>query len=89
MAILKKHYDDEKTGIKDFFDHFCIDCQGDESVLIEKTDGVYHGNIMEFRLNISNTGRVLFQAIKYLSRMRIKGESVPARILLTLTLLPR
>ena len=26
--------------------------------------------------------KVLFQAIKYLSRMRIKGESIPANILL-------
>lgn len=45
-------------------------------------DGVYHGNILEFKLNINNTGKVLFQAIKYLSKMRIKGESVPVKILL-------
>ena len=82
MAIRKKHYDVEKTGQIDFFDNYRIDYQGDASILIDNTDGVYHGNIMEFKLNISNTGRVLFQAIKYLSRMRIKGESVPARILL-------
>ena len=82
MAIQKKHYDIEKQGQCDFFDNYRIDYQGDASILVDNTDGVYHGNIMEFKLNISNTGKVLFQAIKYLSRMRIKGESIPARILL-------
>lgn len=78
----KKHYEVERQGQIEFFDNYRIDYQGDNSILIDNTDGIYHGNIMEFKLNISNTGKVLFQAIKYLSRMRIKGESVPARILL-------
>ena len=78
----KKKYTIEKEGQQDFFDNFHIDYQGDASVLVDNTDGVYHGNILEFKLNISNTGKVLLQAIKYLSKMRIKGESVPARILL-------
>ena len=82
MAIQKKHYDIEKQGQCDFFDNYRIDYQGNNSILVDNTDGVYHGNIMEFKLNINNTGKVLFQAIKYLSRMRIKGESIPARILL-------
>ena len=82
MAIQKKHYDIERQGQIDFFDNYRIDYQGDASILVDNTDGVYHGNIMEFKLNISNTGKVLFQAIKYLSRMRVKGESIPARILL-------
>ena len=78
----KKHYEIEKEGQIDFFDNYRIDYQGDNSILVDNTDGVYHGNILEFKLNISNTGKTLFQAIKYLSKMRIKGESVPARILL-------
>ena len=82
MAIQKKHYDIEKQGQCNFFDNYRIDYQGDASILVDNTDGVYHGNIMEFKLNISNTGKVLFQAIKYISRMRIKGESIPSRILL-------
>ncbi len=82
LAVQKKHYDIEKQGQCDFFDNYRIDYQGDNSILVDNTDGVYHGNIMEFKLNINNTGKVLFQAVKYLSRMRIKGESVPARILL-------
>lgn len=82
MAIQKKHYDIERQGQIDFFDNYRIDYQGDKSILVDNTDGVHHGNIMEFKLNISNTGKVLFQVIKYLSRMRVKGESIPARILL-------
>lgn len=82
MAIQKKHYDIERQGQIEFFDNYRIDYQGDKSILVDNTDGVYQGNIMEFKLNISNTGKVLFQAIKYLSRMRVKGESIPARILL-------
>jgi hypothetical protein len=37
---------------------------------------------MEFKLSISNLNKVLLQAIKYLSRMRVKGESIPAAIIL-------
>lgn len=80
--MTRKHYVNEREGQIDFFDNYRIPYNNDESILIDNTDGVYHGNILEFKLNINNTGKVLFQAIKYLSRMRIKGESVPARILL-------
>lgn len=79
---LKKHYTIEREGQIDFFNNYGIDYLGDNSILVDNTDGVYHGNIMEFKLNINNTGKVLLQAIKYLSHMRINGESVPARILL-------
>lgn len=79
---LKKHYTIEREGQIDFFNNYGIDYLGDNSILVDNTDGVYHGNIMEFKLNINNTGKVLFQAIKYLSHMRINGESIPARILL-------
>lgn len=80
--MIKKHFEIEKEGQIDFFTNYRIPYDNDESILIDNTDGVYHGNILEFKLNISNVGKVLFQAIKYLSKMRIKGESVPARILL-------
>ena len=81
MAV-KKQYTVERVGQMDFFDNYRVPYNDDASVLVDNTDGVYHGNILEFKLNINNTGKVLFQAIKYLSKMRIKGESVPARILL-------
>lgn len=77
-----KIYANEKEGQIDFFDNYRIPYNDDNSILVDNTDGVYHGNVLEFKLNINNTGKVLFQAIKYLSKMRIKGESVPARILL-------
>lgn len=80
--MAKKQYTIERAGQIDFFDNYRIPYKDDASVLIDNTDGVYHGNILEFKLNINNTGKVLFQAIKYLSKMRIKGESVPSRILL-------
>lgn len=78
---VKKQYTVERVGQMDFFDNYRVPYD-DASVLVDNTDGVYHGNILEFKLNINNTGKVLFQAIKYLSKMRIKGESVPAGILL-------
>lgn len=80
--MVKKQYTVERVGQMDFFDNYRVPYNDDASVLVDNTDGVYHGNILEFKLNINNTGKVLFQAIKYLSKMRIKGESVPARILL-------
>lgn len=80
--LAKKQYIVERVGQMDFFDNYRVPYNDDASVLVDNTDGVYHGNILEFKLNINNTGKVLFQAIKYLSKMRIKGESVPARILL-------
>ena len=72
----------EKEGQIEFFTAYDIPYDTDESILVDNTDGIFNGNILEFKLNISNLNKVLFQAIKYLSKMRIKGESVPATILL-------
>lgn len=80
--MAKKHYDIERQGQMDFFDNYGIDYQGDNSILVDDTDGIYQGNILEFKLNISDLNKVLFQVVKYLSHMRVRGESVPARILL-------
>ena len=80
--MANKYYEIEREGQIDFFKNYNIPYTDDHSILVDNTDGIYHGNILEFKLNISNTGKVLFQAIKYLSKMRIRGESVPARILL-------
>lgn len=75
-------YNNERDGQIEFFDNYGIPYDNDSSILIDNTDGVYNGNIFEFKLSISNLNKVLFQAIKYLSKMRIKGESVPATIIL-------
>lgn len=76
-----KKYEVEKQGQIEFFETFRIDYQNND-VLIDYTDGVWNGNLLEFKLIITNINKVLFQAIKYLSKMRIRGESVPANILL-------
>lgn len=82
MANFNTPYTYEHDGQMEFFDNYGVPYNDDSSVLVDDTDGVYNGNLFEFKLNIDNLNRVLYQAIKYLSRMRIKGESVPATILL-------
>lgn len=54
----------------------------EDQILNDYTDGVVRGNILEFKLQISNLNSTLFQALKYLSVMRIKGKPVPKNILL-------
>lgn len=78
---MPKNYEIEREGQIAFFHNFRIDYENN-SVLIDNTDGVWKGNILEFKLNVSNLNKVVFQTIKYLSKMRIKGESVPANILI-------
>ena len=82
MANFNTPYETEREGQMEFFDNYGIPYNDDVSILVDNTDGVYNGNILEFKLSINNLNKVLFQAIKYLSRMRMKGESVPATILL-------
>ncbi len=53
-----------------------------DDILEDNTDGVLNGNIIEFKLNINDVNSTLFQSIKYLSSMRIKGKSIPKNILL-------
>lgn len=76
-----KRYEIEREGQIDFFKQFNIDYINNE-VLINNTDGVWKGNLLEFKKDVANINENLFQAIKYLSKMRVKGESIPANILL-------
>ena len=46
------------------------------------SDGVVNGNIVEFKVHIDSLNSVLYQAIKYLSSMRIKGKTIPRNIVL-------
>ena len=82
MANFNIPYTTEREGQMEFFDSYGVPYNDDASILVDNTDGIYNGCIFEFKLNISNLNKTLFQAVKYLSRMRIKGESVPATILL-------
>ena len=50
-----------------------------EDVLSDNNDGVINGNLIEFKLTINDLNSTLFQAIKYLSSMRLKGKSIPNR----------
>ena len=63
----------------EFFDDLKISA---DVQLTHNTDGVYRGTLFEFKLTIPDLNKVLFQAIKYLSHRRIKGEPIPAQILL-------
>lgn len=76
-----KKYTNEREGQIEFFSTFRIDYQNNE-VLIDNTDGVWKGNLLEFKLFINNVNKTLFQAIKYLSKLRVKGRSIPAKIIL-------
>lgn len=82
MANFNTPYTIERDGQIEFFENYGIPYDDDASILVENTDGIYNGCLLEFKLSIGNLNKVLFQAIKYLSRLRIKGESVPATILL-------
>ena len=53
-----------------------------EEILSDNTDGVLNGNILEFKKNITDLNAVLFQTIKYLSSMRVKGKPIPRNIIL-------
>ena len=79
---MKKVYTLEREGQMDFFKLFDIDVAG-KDILIENTDGVDGGILFEFKLDFKTTlNSAILQAIKYLSRMRIKGESVPSKFLI-------
>jgi len=76
---MAKKFLTEREGQIKFFEDLRIDT---EVELSNNTDGVFKGTLFEFKLNISDINKVLFQSIKYLSHLRIKGESVPKNILL-------
>lgn len=80
-----KSYPNEKQGQDSFYLVYLphVDSSlSEEQILNDYTDGVVNGNILEFKLQISNLNNTLLQAIKYLSVMRIKGKPVPKNILL-------
>ena len=53
-----------------------------EDILADNNDGVLNGNLLEFKLHVIDLNAVLFQCIKYLSVLRVKGKPVPANILI-------
>ncbi len=80
-----KKYTVELEGQRDFYASYLplVDrTKTIDEVLIDNTDGVLFGNLLEFKKHINDLNSALFQAIKYLSAFRIKGIPVPANILL-------
>lgn len=77
MSIYR--YSNEADGQADFFKEFGVNAS---TALLLNTDGVHNGNLLEFKVSISDVNQVLFQAIKYLARLRMNGHNVPANILL-------
>ena len=53
-----------------------------DEILADNNDGVINGNLLEFKLHVTDLNAVLFQCIKYLSALRVKGKPVPANILI-------
>lgn len=75
----------ERDGQVDFYTMFLprVDRSLDiDQILADNNDGVINGNLIEFKLHVSDLNSVLFQCIKYLSALRIKGKPVPANILI-------
>lgn len=75
--VQMKHYHSEFEGQTEFYGRVGIDPD-----LHHYTDGVDRGNLYENKLEISNIYEVLSQAIKYASRIRIRGEALPANLIL-------
>lgn len=75
----------ERDGQLDFFRVFlprvnpALDI---DEILADNNDGVINGNLLEFKLHVTDLNAVLFQCIKYLSALRVKGKPVPANILI-------
>lgn len=53
-----------------------------DEIISDSNDGVINGNLLEFKLHVTDLNSVLFQCIKYLSALRVKGKPVPANILI-------
>ncbi len=78
-------FSSEIEGQRDFYNSFLKRIDNNltmEDVISDYNDGVINGNLIEFKLNINDVNSVLYQSIKYLSSMRIKGKSIPSNIIL-------
>lgn len=81
----QRSYTNELEGQHDFFTTYLprVDRTLDISnIQNDYSDGVVNGNIVEFKVHIDSLNSVLFQAVKYLSSMRIKGKAIPRNIIL-------
>ena len=81
---LMDKYTLEREGQIDFYSTFLPRVDPElkiEDILADSNDGVLNGNLIEFKLRVTDLNAVLFQCVKYLSALRIKGKPVPANVL--------
>lgn len=79
------NFDTEREGQIEFYKTFLplIDPNLTlDDILADDNDGVLNGNLLEFKLRVNDLNAVLFQCVKYLSSLRIKGKPVPANIVI-------
>lgn len=79
------YFDNEREGQIDFYSRFIpvVDPSlSVDDIIANNNDGVINGNLLEFKLRVSDLNAHLFQCIKYLSMLRIKGHPIPANILI-------
>ena len=75
----------ERDGQLDFYRAFLPRVNPDldiDEILADNNDGVINGNLLEFKLHVTDLSATLFQCIKYLSARRVKGKPIPANILI-------
>ena len=82
---MQEKYTIEKDGQLDFYNQFLPRINPNltvEEIIANNNDGVLNGNLIEFKLSVKDLNEVLFQCIKYLSALRVKGTPVPANIVI-------
>lgn len=85
ISSMINKYQFEIDGQRDFYNDYLPLVDKNltvDNIIIDNTDGVLNGNLLEFKLNINDLNTVLFQTIKYLSARRVKGKPIPANIIL-------
>lgn len=78
-------YINEREGQIDFYNRVLPRVNSDlslDDILDDNTDGILNGNLIEFKYPVKNLNEHLFQCIKYLSAMRIKGKPIPENIII-------
>lgn len=82
---MAKRYTNELDGQEGFYNQFLsliVRSLTIEEVQHDNLDGQIGNVLVEMKLRINDLNKVAFQAVKYLSRLRIKGYPVPKRFAL-------
>ena len=82
---MSEKFTTEKDGQIDFYNQFLPRINPTiivDEIIANNNDGVLNGNLIESKLTVKDLNEVLFQCIKYLSALRIKGTPVPANIVI-------